>query len=123
MIEIYNDLQSNVLKFKLSGLITAEDYENTLIPAIKEKLKKHRKIRILYHVTKEFKSYQLKAVIDDAKAGLMFFNAWEKIAVVSDVEWIINGVKAFSFIIPAKVKVFSNNEIGNARKWLYQNNI
>ena len=123
MIEVHNDTQSNVLEFKASGIVTAKDYEEVLIPTIEEKLKKYEKIRVLYHVSREFDSYEIGAMLDDAKAGLMFFNAWEKIAVVSDIDWIVNGVKIFSFAVPGEVKVFSNDELENAREWLAHNNI
>ncbi len=118
MIELINDPNSNILEFHLSKIVTAKDYEEVLIPAIKNKLKKFPKIRVLYHVTPEFESYEFGAMLDDAKAGLLFFDAWEKIAVVSDIKWIINGVKIFSFMVPGDVKTFSNSEIEKAREWL-----
>ena len=118
MIEVYDDAQSNILEFTASGVVTAKDYEKVLIPSIEAKLKKYEKVRVLYHISKEFNSYEFGAMLDDAKAGVMFFNAWEKIAVVSDIEWIINGVKIFSFAVPGEVKVFSNDELEKAREWI-----
>ena len=123
MIEIYDDIQSNVLELKLSGIVTAKDYEEVLIPAIEKKVQNNNKIRVLYHVTEDFKSYDFGAMVDDAKAGLMFFNSWEKIVVVSDVQWINNGVKIFSFTVPGEIKVFSNDELKVAKDWLYKHNV
>ena len=123
MIEVLDDTNSNILEFRLSGVVTANDYEEVLIPTIKNKLKKYPKIRVLYQVTEKFESYELAAMIDDAKAGLLFFNAWEKIAVVSDIDWIINGVKVFSFMVPGEVKTFGNSKLEEAREWLRAKNI
>ena len=123
MIEVLDDTSSNILEFRLSGVVTAKDYEEVLIPTIENKLKSYPKIRVLYQVTDKFDSYELGAMLDDAKAGLLFFNAWEKIAVVSDVDWIINGVKAFSFMVPGVVKTFSNSKLKEAREWLRAKNI
>jgi hypothetical protein len=44
--------------------------------------------------------------------------AWERIAVVTDVDWIRMATKAFGFAMPGEVRVFSNAELGAARDWL-----
>ena len=44
--------------------------------------------------------------------------AWERIAVVTDTEWIIKGVHAFGFTMPGRVRVFKNDELSDAKKWL-----
>ena len=118
MVKVINNIGQNLIGFELSGVVTGEDYEKTLIPAIKEKLQSTNKVRVLYHVTKDFDSYEFKAMFDDAKAGLEFFSNWEKIAVVSDVEWIVNGVKIFAFTVPSKVKTFHNSELEEAKDWI-----
>ncbi len=121
MIKVINDIGQNIIGFELSGVVTGEDYEQKLIPAIKKKLQSTNKVRVFYHLTKEFDSYEFKAIFDDAKAGLEFFSNWEKIAVVCDVEWIINSVKIFSFTVPGKVRTFHNMEVEEAKKWLLEN--
>ena len=120
MVKVINNIGQNVIGFELSGVVTGEDYEKKLIPAIKTKLQSTNKVSVLYHVTKDFDSYELKAIFDDAKAGLEFFNNWEKIAVVSDIEWILNGVKIFAFTVSGKVKTFHNFEVEEAKKWLLE---
>jgi len=119
MIKVISDDTSNdIISFELSGVVTGDDYENILIPAIKEKLKTNSKLKVLYHVTEDFDSYEMKAIFDDAIAGMEFFSNWEKIAVVSDVKWIIDGVKIFSFMVPGMVRTYANADIKNAKEWL-----
>ncbi len=120
MVKVIENIGKNVVGFELSGVVTGEDYEKKLIPSIKKKLQESDKVRVLYHVTKDFDSYEFKAMFDDAMAGLEFFTNWEKIAVVSDVEWIVNGVKIFAFAVPGRVKTFSNAEAEEAKKWLLE---
>jgi hypothetical protein len=50
MMELMKGLPENVIGITGSGTITAEDYDTILIPAIHEKLKKYKKIRILYQL-------------------------------------------------------------------------
>ena len=47
-MELMKDLPDNVLGIVGSGTITGEDYDTVLIPAMKDKLQKYKKIRILY---------------------------------------------------------------------------
>ena len=109
---------ADVFEIELSGVVSAKDYEEVLIPAIEKKVASQEKLRVLYHVTPEFDSYEWGAMWDDAKAGIKFWSNWEKIAVVSDVEWIIKGVQMFAFAVPGSVKTFSNTQIDEAKEWL-----
>ena len=55
---------------------------------------------------------------DDAKVGLQHLTAWERVAVVTDVGWIRTAMKAFGFVMPGQVRVFSNSELTAAQQWL-----
>jgi len=118
MIKIISDLPNNVLGFESSGTVTGEDYETVLIPAVEAKLEEFPKIRLLYHLGPDFISYDLKAAWDDAKVGLSHLTSWEKIAVVTDTEWVSSGVKVFGFVIPGEVRVFGNDELSAAKEWV-----
>ena len=117
MMELMKGLPDNVIGIVGSGTITAEDYDNVLIPAIKDKLQKYKKVRILYQLNKDFTHYELGAYLEDAKVSWHTFS-FEKVAVVSDVHWINDSVNVFKFIIPVQVKVFGNNELEKAKEWI-----
>jgi hypothetical protein len=55
---------------------------------------------------------------EDAKVGIWHLTAFEKISVVSDVDWIIDAVKVFKFVIPCPVKTFRNEELAKAKVWV-----
>lgn len=55
---------------------------------------------------------------DDAKVGLAHLRAWEKIAVVTDVDWIRGALGILRFLIPCPVKMFSNSEFAEAKDWI-----
>ncbi len=42
----------------------------------------------------------------------------ERIAVVTDVDWILNTVKAFGFMLPCEVRVFDYALLHEARGWI-----
>lgn len=118
MIDLMGGLPDNVLGFSAKGKVTAEDYENVVIPAVENKLQRHEKVRCLYHIGEEFESYEAGAMWDDAKVGLGHFTSWEKIAIVTDVEWIRVTGKVFGFAMPGQVRIFHNSELKSAIEWV-----
>jgi hypothetical protein len=120
MIEPVPDLPDNVLGFRAIGRITSEDYETVLIPAVEAKLAENKKVRLLYCLGEDFEGFEAGAMWNDAKVGLRHFTAWERIAIVTDVEWIRVSAKIFGFAMPGHVRVFNNGELNEAIEWLSQ---
>jgi hypothetical protein len=118
MIELLPNLPSEVVGFIASGRVTANDYESVVFPAIESKLEAHGKVRILYQIGPKFSGFTAGAMWDDAKVGLAHLRAWEKIAIVTDVDWIRGAVGIFSFLVPCPVKMFSNSEFAEAKDWI-----
>ena len=118
MIELLAGLPDNVVALTASGQVTGEDYEAVLIPAVETKLKNHKKIRLLYHIGPEFKKFTTTAMWDDAKVGMYHLTGFERIAVVTDVEWIRNMAKAVGLAMPVELRTFDNAELEPAKAWI-----
>ena len=117
MIERITDLPDNVLGFKASGQITADDYQNVLVPAVEQKLKGHARVRLLY-VMPDGTTFTGGAAWEDAKVGMKHLTSFERVAVVTDIDWIENTVKAFGFALPGEVRVFDDDDLEEARQWV-----
>lgn len=118
MLEPIPDLADNIVGFSAKGRVSAEDYETILMPAIEAQVKTHGKVRLLYQLGPEFESYTPGAMWDDARLGFAHWSAWEKVAVVSDLEWIRTAIRFFAFVLPGEVKVFPNEEFAAAKEWV-----
>ena len=118
MIEVIPDVASNVVAFRAKGKVTGQDYETVLIPAVEAAVKEHGKIRLLYHIGDEFSGFEAGAMWDDAKVGLKHFTAWERIAVVTDVDWMRNLARFFGFVMHGHVRVFKNDQYSEAEDWI-----
>ena len=118
MVEQISGLPDNVLGFTAKGTVTANDYESVIIPAVEALFTHHSKIRFLYHLGDEFSGFEAAAVWDDTKLGLTHFSGWERMAVVSDVEWIRAAIKIFGLAIPGQVRVYHNSELAEAKWWI-----
>jgi hypothetical protein len=118
MLKQIIDLPDNVLGIEASGKVTAEDYQAVLVPALEDKLRKIHKVRFLYVLGKGFDGYTGAAAWEDAKVGLKHLTQFERIAVVTDVDWIRNSVKVFGFAMPAEVRVYKYSDLKEARLWV-----
>jgi len=116
-IRVLPDVADNVLAFEAIGKVTDSDYEDVLMPAVEERKAEQGKIRLLYVLGSEFEGYESDAMWDDAKLGLKHLGAWEKIALVTDNGMLRGMVKAFGFAMPGEVKVFSLDDLEQAKAW------
>ncbi len=118
MIKKIPDLPDNALGFTAKGTVTVNDYESIIIPAVEELFSHQSKIRFLYHLGEEFTGFEVGAMWDDMKLGLKHFTGWERMAIVSDIEWIRIAIKIFGLGIPGHVRVFHNSEFAEATQWI-----
>jgi len=118
MIERLTGLPDNVIGFSAHGTVTAADYEEHVVPAVEAALAAHEKVRLLYQLGEDFEGFDMAAIWEDAKVGLSHFAAWQRIALVTDEDWIRTATKAFGFAMPGEVRVFANAELEAARNWL-----
>lgn len=118
MVEQIPDLPDNVLGFTAKGTVTSDDYESVIIPAVEALFSRQSKVRFLYHLGEAFSGFESAAMWDDTKLGLKHLAGWEKVALVSDVEWVRAAVKVFGLAIPGQVRVFHNRELAQATRWV-----
>jgi len=118
MIEKMTGLPPNVLGFTAKGKVTAEDYATVIIPEVEESFAKQGKVRLLYHIGEEAEGFETAAMWDDTKLGLKHFRSWERMAIVTDIEWIRIMLKAFGFIMPGMMRIFHNSELAHAVRWI-----
>ena len=120
MIQALSGFPTMVMAFVCNGQVTRQDYETVLMPAIEHALTYHEKVRLYYQIDPGFSGMELGAMWDDFKVGMEHLFRWDRIAVVTDVEWIRYTFNAFSFVIPCTAKVFHLEETPAAKEWILE---
>jgi hypothetical protein len=122
MIEPIVDMPPNVFGFRGSGKFARADYEQVLIPPLREAIEHGEKIRLLFQIGPDFHGVEADAVWTQAKAdfglGIKHLSAWERVAIVSDEDWVRHAVGLFGWVYPCELRVFSLSELEAAKKWL-----
>lgn len=118
MIEFIEGFPDGTVAVAARGRVTAEDYDKVLIPKVEETLKRYGKLSLYCELGEEFSGIDAAAVWKDLKIGVAHLMHWERMAVVTDVEWIRFAINAFRFLMLGRVRVFPTGEISKARAWI-----
>ena len=101
-----------------TGTVTGDDYKTVLAPAIERATTGGRKAKLLLELGDGFEGYDPGAILADATVGGGHLGSFERIAVVTDAEWIRRAIQLFGGLIPGDVRLFSVAERTAARDWI-----
>ena len=118
MIEQLPNFPDSVLAFVCKGYVTKADYDAVLVPAVVQALKKHATVRLYYETAADFAGMEPGAMWEDFTIGIEHRTRWERVAVVTDIDWIKQATRLFRFLLPGTTKSFPTSEAGEARAWL-----
>jgi SpoIIAA-like len=118
MIKLIEGLPPYVVGFEAFGKVEESDYKDVLDPALTDAIAKNDKIRVLYVLGEHFTGYSPGAMWEDAVVGTKDFSKWDRIAVVSDTEWVHASVSAFGWAVPGRIRTFPVAERDAAVAWV-----
>lgn len=108
---------ADLVAFEAEGRISDSDYKDILVPAIDAAVAAHGKVRIVLRFGPAFEGYTAHAMLDDALLGLAHWSHFERLAIVTDVDWIDHGLRLFAPLIPGKTRVFPADATQEALSW------
>src|SRR5262245_59188347 len=107
----------HVLAFRAVGKIERADYDNILEPAVTAQIDAHGEVRLVYVLGPEFDGYSIGAGWEDAKLGIGHLSKWQRVAVVTDHDWIRHGISMFGWMVPGDVRTFDIADERAAIDW------
>jgi hypothetical protein len=121
MIEQLTDVPAGTLGFRASGKITSDEYRRMMEP-IYAALERGEKLNIYFELAGDFHGLDLGALWQDVQAagsvGLKHRSSWERMALVTDKDWVRYGASAFGWLAPGELRLFEPSEREEARAWL-----
>lgn len=116
MLEQLPDLPPGVIGFEAVGEIHADDYREVLHPAI-DAAATTGSIRFVYVLGDRFEGYTSGASWEDAKLGSDHLGAWQRTALVTDVDWLTHLASLFGWMMPGHFRRFPVAELDAAITW------
>jgi stage II sporulation SpoAA-like protein len=116
MIETITGLPSGVLGFEIDGELHADDYQNVLLPAVQAAIRRGERIRIVL-VFERFEGLSGGALWSDVKMGVEDLTRWERIALVTDIDWMVRLTALFGGMTQGELRQFPLAEREAATAW------
>jgi hypothetical protein len=121
MAEVIADMPPGTMGFRISGRMSREDYVQTLVPPLRKAVEAGERLRVLYEIGPDL-HMKPGAVWEDlkleAELGIRHRDAWERIAVVTDLDWLWRAFELFSWMVPGEMQLFHEVDMEQAKRWL-----
>ena len=118
MLRQVTDMPVGTIGFEAVGEVEDDDWEDTVEPVLRQEIAEGRKVRLLYVLgpgTREVEGDALKA---DTEFRARHAASFDRVAVVSDEDWMRPALRALSFLLPGRAKGFRVRELTEAKAWL-----
>lgn len=122
MITIIPEAPENVAAFSATGEITKEDFENLVIPCVKEKVEQFDELNYLLYLDTDLDNFTIGAWLQDVLLGLKNLTKWNRVAIVTDKEVVQKFTAIFSVLMPGEFKSFPKENLYNALYWCKNGN-
>jgi hypothetical protein len=111
-------LPDTIQALEAVATVTADDYEQVLVPLVDEAQRTGRRLRLLYQFGTSFERITVGALWADTRLGSGYLQVLDGCAVVSDVGWIREPTRHIGAWMPCPVRVYGNDERDEAVAWL-----
>jgi SpoIIAA-like len=89
-------------------------------PVLRREIAEGRDVRLLYLIGSEAREVEGDAMSADTGFRVRHATSFERVAVVSDEDWIRPALRALSFLLPGKARGFRVRDLAEAKAWLAQ---
>ncbi|MGO9820089.1 MAG: STAS/SEC14 domain-containing protein [Solirubrobacteraceae bacterium] len=121
MVDAVADMPPGTVGFRISGGLSREEYVRALVPPLHEAVERGERLRVLYQIDHGL-SMTPGAMWEDLKLepemGIKHRDAWDRIALVTDIDWLWRSFELFSWMVPGEMRMFHDSELEIAKQWL-----
>jgi hypothetical protein len=112
------DMPAGTIGFEAIGEIEDDDWERAVEPVLRDEMADGRKIRLLYLLGPEAREVEGDAMTADTGFRARHATSFDRVAVVTDEDWMRPALRGLSFLLPGKARGFHVRELAAAKTWL-----
>ena len=120
MLRRMSDMPPGTIGFEAIGEVEDDDWEESVEPVLRQEIAAGRKVRMLYQLGADARDVEGEAVAADAGFRARHATSFDRVAVVSDEDWLRPAVRALSFMLPGSAKAFHVRDLEAAKAWLVE---
>ncbi len=118
MLRTITDMPAGTIGFEAVGEVEDDDWEETVEPVLRQEIAAGRNVRLLYLIGAEAREVEGDAMRADTGFRVRHATSYERVAVVSDEDWIRPALRALSFLLPGRARGFRTRDLAEAKAWL-----
>jgi hypothetical protein len=118
MLRRMTDMPAGTIGFEAIGEVEDDDWEEAVEPVLRREMAGGQKVRLLYLFGPEAREIEGDAMSADTGFRARHATSFERVAVVSDEDWMRPALRALSFLLPGKARAFPVHELAAAKAWL-----
>lgn len=118
MLRRISDMPLGTIGFEAVGEVADDDCEEHVEPVLRREIADSRKVRLLYLLGAETRDVDRDAMAADTGFRARHATSFDRVAVVSDEDWMGPALRALSFLLPGKAQGFRVHDLAAAKAWL-----
>jgi hypothetical protein len=118
MLRRIEDMPAGTLGFEAVGEVEDDDWERAVEPVLRQEIAGGRKVRLLYLLGPQAREVEGDAMGADTGFRARHATSFERVAVVSDEDWMRPALRALSFLLPGKARGFRVRDLEAAKAWV-----
>lgn len=112
------DMPAGTIGFEAVGEVEDDDWEETVEPVLRQEIAEGHNVRLLYLIGTGAREVEGDAMSADASFRVRHATSYERVAVVSDEDWVRPALRALSFLLPGRARGFRVRDLTEAKAWL-----
>ena len=118
MLQQMPDMPAGTVGFEAVGKVEDDDFERSVEPVLRGEIAAGHKIRLLYLLGPGMREYEGDTLGEEMKFAARHPTSYERVAVVSDEDWLRPALRVLSVLVPGQLRAFPVNQLAAAREWL-----
>jgi len=118
MIKQETGMPQNIVAFRASGEVTAQDFKEVVLPAIADLVSKIDEINFILILDTSPEDFTFGAWLQDAWAGIRDLTKWNRAAIVTENEMVEKITPVFSAFMIGTFKTYSHTQMNEAINWV-----
>jgi len=107
VIEPISTMPEGTFGFRVRGDIAGDDFTRVVLPPLRQAVADGERLRVL-----------VAGFRTDVELGVRHRTAWERVAVVSDIGWVLQATKLFAWMMPGEIRTFAEDQLEGAMAWV-----
>lgn len=120
MLQRIDHMPAGTVGFGAIGEVEDDDWEKVVEPVLAELIAAGEKIRLLYLVGPRASEVEGDAMTADLDYRARHATSFERVAVVSNEDWMRPALRVLSVLLPGKARAFPVHQLPEAKTWLVE---